>query len=391
MRHFRALHLLFAFPLMASASSGPEGGELHTLRSTALGEERLYTVVTPAMYGRSQARYPVLYLTDGDAHIGHARATAEFLALNNLMPEVILVAIPHTNRSRDLTPTPGTADQRAALGTSGGGERFLDFIEHELVPAVDARYRTVPVRLYAGHSLGGLLGVHAMLTRPGLFQAVVAASPSLSWDDSLMLREARALKAGGAVGPRSLFVTLGGHEASPQDIDDYKSFAKVARAIPWPNFDWTWQVLPDDDHSSGVLLAYYYGLRHVFSGWKMEDIHPATLPSLSTVLTHYQGLSTRWGYRILPPEALLNQLGYDALQRRAIGEALELFRFNVASYPDSPNAYDSLGEALERADQVAAARDSYRQAVQLAEKSADPLLTALRAHLETIDQRFRAQ
>ena len=392
MRRVRALHLLFAFPFMASASSGFDGAELLTLRSTVLGEERVFAVMTPTTYSRGQERYPVLYLTDGDAHLGHAWATAQFLARINLMPEVILVGIPNTSRSRDLTPTPGTAEERAAFLNAGGGERFLDFIEHELVPAVDARYRTVPLRLYAGHSLGGLLGVHALLTRPGLFQAVVAASPSLAWDDALPLREARALKGGGAPGPRSLYVTLGGHEASPQDLDDFKTFAKVMRTIPWPNFDWTWQVLPEEDHVSGVLLAYYFGLRHVFGGWQMpEETHTGGLASLATVLAHYQDLSSRWGYRVPPPEASVNLLGYDALKRGATGEALDLFRFNVASHPDSANAYGSLGVALERADQLAAARESFRQAVQLAEKSADPLLTVLRAHFESLDQRFRTR
>jgi predicted alpha/beta superfamily hydrolase len=392
MRRVRALQLLFAFPLMASASSGVDGAELLTIRSTVLGEERVFAVVTPTTYSRSQERYPVLYLTDGDAHLGHAQATAEFLARNDLMPEVILVGIPNTSRSRDLTPTPGTAEERAAFPGSGGGERFLDFIEHELVPAVDARYRTVPSRLYAGHSLGGLLGIHALLTRPGLFQAVVAASPSLAWDDALLLREARALKGGGALGPRSLYVTLGGHEASPRGLEGFRTFAKVMRTIPWPNFDWTWQVLPEEDHGSGVLLAYYFGLRHVFEGWRMpEEVQEGGLASLATVLAHYKGLSSRWGYHITPPETLVNQLGYDALQRRATGEALDLFRFNVASHPDSANAYDSLGVALQRADQLAAARESYRQAVQLAEKSADPSLNVLRAHFESVDERFRTR
>ena len=134
MRRVRALHLLFAFPFMASASSGFDGAELLTLRSTVLGEERVFAVMTPTTYSRGQERYPVLYLTDGDAHLGHARASAEFLARINLMPEVILVGIPNTSRSRDLTPTPGTAEERAAFLNAGGGERFLDFIEHELVP-----------------------------------------------------------------------------------------------------------------------------------------------------------------------------------------------------------------------------------------------------------------
>lgn len=352
----------------------------------------MLAVVTPASYAHGQERYPVLYLTDAEVHVGHARATAEFLARNDLMPEVILVGILNTSRTRDLTPTPGTEAEHADYPTAGGGERFLDFIEKELVPAVEARYRTVPMRLYAGHSFGGLLGVHALLTRPGLFRAAVAASPSLGWDASLMLREARALKEGPAPAPRALYVTLGGLEASPDVVEDFQDFARAMQRVPWPGFDWAWQLLPNEDHGSTVLPAYYAGLRHIFAGWRMpaEDEHGAFPVSLRALHAHYQELSERWGYGIAPSEDVVNLLGYAALQHRATASALEFFRLNVASHPESANAHDSLGQALERDAQPSAARESYRRAIGLAEAGADPLLPQLRAHLEHLEQRLRA-
>ncbi|MGO9065318.1 MAG: alpha/beta hydrolase-fold protein [Myxococcaceae bacterium] len=383
--------LLVALSLAASVSSGPAGAERLTLHSQALGEERVSAVVMPASYGRGQQRYPVLYLTDAEAQLGHTRTTADFLARNGLMPEVIVVGILNTQRTRDLTPTAGTAAEHADYPTAGGGERFLDFLEHELVPAVEARYRTVPLRLYAGHSFGGLLGVHALLSRAGLFQAVVAASPSLGWDDGLVLREARALKAGRPPLPRGLYVTLGGREASPEVLEDFESFAKAMQHVPWPNFDWAWQLVPDEDHGSTVLLGYYAGLRHLFAGWRMPLEAPAATapPSLAQLLAHFQGLSERWGYSVEPPEALVDLLGYVALRQKALGEALELFRYNVAAYPESANAQESLGLALARAGQLDAARECYRQAVELAEKSGDPQLAPLRARLDALDERLQ--
>lgn len=386
MSQARALLLLSFLPFPAGASSGLDGAERLLLHSSVLGEERVLAVVTPASYARGQERYPVLYLTDGDAAMGHARATAEFLARNSLMPEVILVGILNTVRSRDLTPTPGTKEEQAAFPASGGGERFLDFIERELIPAVDARYRTAPMRLYAGHSLGGLLGLHALFCRPGLFQAVVAASPSLEWDEGLVLREARAIKAGAGPVPRALYVTLGGLEATPDVLEDYLALAKALELLPWPDFAWGWQVLPGEDHGSVVLPGYYTGLRRVFGDWRMP---PSTsVPSVAALRAHYQGLSQRWGYSVVPPEGLVNALGYVALRRGATASAIELFRLNAAAHPTSADVQDSLGEALERDGQLSAARESYRRAVVLAEERRDPLLPELRAHLEQLDKRL---
>jgi uncharacterized protein len=385
------LLLSLLLPLGASASSGLDGAERVTLFSKVLGEERVLGVVTPASYGRSQERYPVLYLTDAEVHLGHARATVEFLARNGLMPEMVLVGIFNTARTRDLTPTAGTQAEHTAFPSAGGGERFLDFIAEELIPAIDARYRTVPTRLYAGHSFGGLLGVHAVLTRPGLFRAVVAASPSLVWDGALMAREARALENGLPRTARALFVTVGGKEAPPPVLEDYQDFARAMRDVARPGFDWSWSVIPDEDHGSVVLSAYYAGLRHLFSGWRMPLEEPsAPPPTLRNVQVHYANLSERWGYPIAPPEGVVNLQGYRALQHGAEPEAIELFRFNVAAHPDSPNVYDSLGEALERNAQPSAARESYRKAVELGESAGDSQLPSFRAHLEKLDRRALA-
>jgi uncharacterized protein len=392
MRGLGFLVLLPCFPMLsASAASGLDGAERVTLRSVVLDEERTLAVVTPASYGRSQARYPVLYLTDAEAQIGHLRATADFLARNGLIPDMIVVGIFNTARTRDLTPTRGSAEERSAFPGGGGGERFLDFVEKEVVPAIDARYRTVPLRVLAGHSFGGLLAVHALFTRPELFQAVIAASPSLGWDDQLVVREARLAKAGEGT-PRALFVSLGERESSPAGLELFEDFARVAHGVPWKDFRYEWQVMSDEDHGSVVLRSYYAGLRHVFSGWRFpRPPAPAPPPTLAAVREHFRRLSERWRITVPPPEGLVNIVGYASLQRGDIDEALEVFRLNATLHPDSANVHDSLGEGLERAGQLHAALESYRRAVVTAERTGDPLLRTFREHLDAAMKRVGAQ
>jgi predicted alpha/beta superfamily hydrolase len=81
--------------------------------------------------------------------------------------------------------------------TTGGQEVFLDFIEHDLRPAIAQRLAVDPQRqALFGHSLGGLLTLHALYTRPHLFQTWLAADPSLWWDGGSILREEQAFLAG---------------------------------------------------------------------------------------------------------------------------------------------------------------------------------------------------
>src|SRR3712207_3662198 len=102
------------------------------------------------------------------------------------MPEMIVVGISNTDRTRDLTPTRVARlpdNPNAGFPTSGGADKFLKFIETELIPMVESKYRTQPYRALAGHSLGGLFAVHTLVTKPELFNSYIAVSPSLQWDN----------------------------------------------------------------------------------------------------------------------------------------------------------------------------------------------------------------
>ena len=111
LKPFRAaLPVLFALLLAgarAHAQAPPlyEAPERLVIKSQVLGEERVVLVRTPAGYARGAERFPVLYMTDGDAHMQHTSGTVSFLARNARMPEMIVVGITNTDRTRDLTPT----------------------------------------------------------------------------------------------------------------------------------------------------------------------------------------------------------------------------------------------------------------------------------------------
>lgn len=358
-------------------------GETFRLKAPTLGEDRLILLSLPLTYGTGRERYPVLYLLDGDAHFLHTRGTVEFLARNGLMPEVILVAIPSTHRTRDLSPTAEHfKNPDGTMGTvagSGGGEAFLDFLEKTLVPHIEASYRTQPFRILAGHSLGGLLALHAMATRPHLFQGIVAASPALAWDHDQPLRLLDTFLLTRPNLRTTLFVSMANEEAGeprPTRFERLRELLKGAKA--GSGFSWEAKAFPDEDHGSVLLRSHYWGLRKVFEGWR-PPVDPRTgqFPGgLKELKAHYERLAQRMGYPVPPPEGVVNTIGYQALARHNGGEALAIFRHNAALYPDSPNVHDSLGEVLEKEGHQAEAAACYARAVELAEKAQDARLPA---------------
>jgi hypothetical protein len=319
-------------------------------------------------------------MTDGDTHLLHTRGTIDFLARNGLMPDLILVGVTNTMRTRDLTPTRAVGRRsdgtRGPLENSGGALKFLDFFEKELIPHVEATYRTLPYRILAGHSLGGLFALTALVERPGLFDASIAVSPSLTWDEDYILGRTAKFLDGRKELRHTLFVTMADEEVGDPFPTRFEQLRKILKKAKAQGFAWGTELLEDEDHGTVVLRSHDLGLRKVFDGWRLpRDRRAGGYPgSVDDLERHYAQLSQRLGFPVPPPELTVNQVGYQHLLRKDVKGSLAFFRRNTELYPDSPNVHDSLGEALEADGKDAEALASYEKAVEIAKKLSDSRL-----------------
>jgi predicted alpha/beta superfamily hydrolase len=145
------------------------------LVSNILSENRNILIHLPANYENSNLSYPVIYRLDGDAKL--LRKTASTISkLSNEkdnVPEMIIVAIENTNRSRDMWPTHTKYyPESQPLGSKG----FLEFIEKELIPNIESNYRTNENRIIVGQSLSAVFTLYIFLTKPYLFDSYIASS-----------------------------------------------------------------------------------------------------------------------------------------------------------------------------------------------------------------------
>jgi dienelactone hydrolase len=65
------------------------------------------------------------------------------------------------------------------------------------------------------------------------------------------------------------------------------------------------------------------------------------------------------------PEGIVNLMGYDHLQAGDTKLAVEIMKLNIAAYPNSPNAYDSLSDAYLADGQKDLARENAKKAIAL--------------------------
>ena len=386
----------FALLLMISAAviAQPATGTVKrfSLKSTVLGEDRIVLVRTPVGYETNKESYPVLYMTDGDAHMSHTAATIEFLTRNGRIPELIVVGITNTDRTRDLSPTKSTQKNPAGelqFPTSGGADNFLKFFETELIPEIEKTYRVQPYRVLAGHSLGGLFTVHAMVSKPGLFNSYVAVSPSLQWENQVTLKRAEEFLKNQKQLNVSLFTSLGNEPGAIGESFD--SFREVLAKTNIKGFAWQAERMDDEDHGSVVLRSHYAGLRKVYEGWQgPRDLQSgAIIGGLKGADAHYAKLSERFGYKIPVPEALINQMGYQLIFAGKPEEAIAVFKANVERYPNSANVYDSLAEAYERGGQLDLAEPLYEKARVLGEQNNDPNTAIYKANYERVHAKLK--
>jgi predicted alpha/beta superfamily hydrolase len=388
---------VFALLVLISSSAqaqAPPGTTALKINSAVLGEERTILVRVPPGYETNKQRYPVLYMTDGNAHIGHTSSTVEFLAQNGRMSELIVVGITNTDRTRDLSPTHVTttvAGGNSALQfpTSGGADKFLKFIETELIPEIEKRYRVHPYRILAGHSLGGLFTIHAMVSRPELFNSYVAVSPALQWDNQVAVKRAEDFFKAPKEWQATLFMSLG-HEPGPIE-DGFFQLKQVLEKNQTKGFEWEVQQLDDEDHGSVVLRSHYLGMRKIFAGWQVprDPDSGRFAGDFKSLEEHYQKLSQKFKYTVPVPENLINQMGYQSLFAGRSDEAIAIFKTNVERYPDSANVYDSLAEAYERGGQIELAAPLYEKAQMLGQKNQDPNAALYKANFERASEKMK--
>lgn len=146
--------------------------------------------------------WPVLYMTDGNAVIGTAvdvmRAQASYPSGTNVGYGVVVTigypldaAYDPLRRSWDLSPPPGQTYppffENSPVVKTGGAEEFLEFIEKQIKPLVEATHPIDRSRqALFGHSFGGLFVLYSLFTSPSAFTTWIAASPSIYWEDRVI-------------------------------------------------------------------------------------------------------------------------------------------------------------------------------------------------------------
>jgi len=156
-------------------------GDYFEFESQAVGRLFHIYVRLPEGYVKETARYPVVYLLDGDSLFPILAANHLFLNYDEGLPEAIVVGIAYG--SFDLSINKRGFDFSAPAADAGpeqgGAPAFQSFLKNELIPEVERRYRADSSRrILFGQSRGGYMVLYSAFTDPDLFWGRIASNPA---------------------------------------------------------------------------------------------------------------------------------------------------------------------------------------------------------------------
>jgi predicted alpha/beta superfamily hydrolase len=260
---------------------------LHALKSTIFGNERTVRVLLPEGYGdaaNKDRRYPVLYMLDGqnvfDAclsdvsrHEWGVDETVRQLVAGKKIPAMIVVGVDHAgkDRAREYLPYKdfvGNPDM-----DEPAGKLFPDFMTKEVMPLVDAQYRTLqgPANTgIGGSSYGGVASLYALLAKPNTFGYGLIESPTLWVGMGQLVRDTDPL----VVMPQKVFVGFGGKEAGEPKFNDkmvglIRQVETNFHAAGYDASNFRFVVDPDAEHTEAAWEKRLPGaLTFLFGDWE---------------------------------------------------------------------------------------------------------------------------
>jgi predicted alpha/beta superfamily hydrolase len=341
-------------------------GKNARIESKILDEARTLVIAEPQNYRTEpDEKFPVLYLLDGPGNFHHTTGAVNFLAQNGRIPHMIVIGVGNTDRARDLTPPTLDLDEKKELPTAGGADTFLNFTADELIPWVDKNYRTRSYRLLTGHSFGGLLALHSLITRPDLFNSYLAISPSLWWSHQGLVEQANTFFSERKRLSKDLFMTMGDEGGAM--LGGVRKLAGVLDEHAPADFRWNFRRMNEENHGSIPYRSTYYGLESIFDGWRLAD--PVSLydqGGVKALTDYFKPIAKRLGYERNMPLSTMNELCSTLTKTARLDDAASIITYDPENHPIFSGPVEQLADAYRKLDDSVAALKYYQLALSLA-------------------------
>lgn len=357
--------VLFTLTISFFSLANEQADHFEIIQSKQLNEERRILVKLPDDYSiDTDKKYPVIYLLGNVGDLPMLVSMLERLEEQDAVPQTIITVIENTDRTRDLTPTINN-DSRGPIGQGGGGDKYLDFIEMELVPHMNKTFRTHDFKVVLGSSIGGLLVIHSLQTRPHLFQGHMAFSPAVWWGDRTTVKESKKFISDTKKLNNYLYMNIGEEGGDMRVVyDDFHEFLQSNKP---ENFRLVTDAFDSVPHGLTAPAGLFNAFHSLFLPMQMPMT--AYTGDIESISKYYQHLSIQRGNEVKPPEGTVRQIGYNLVNQENMTEAISVFKYNIELHPSSPDAQYGLAYAHDVNGDLDAALAQANIALAVADKN----------------------
>lgn len=219
-------------------------------------------VQVPQSYADSKTNYPLILVND--SRFAFPVTTGAMALMGGaVVQEAVVVGISYAkgedrsiSRTRDYTPTYSPIEKSgyssASRLASGHAREYVDFIETQVIPLVQQKYRIdTNKKVFVGHSFGGLLGAYILFTKPKLFTDYIIGSPSLWYDSRVMFSMEKEYAKSHTQLPVNVSMFVGELENDYYPmVKDLRDMEKQLRSRNYKGLNLKVEVLANENHHS---------------------------------------------------------------------------------------------------------------------------------------------
>ncbi len=249
-------------------------GVIDEIQSNILNEKRVLNIYLPEGFNATDTiSYPVVYLLDGSANEDFIHIVGLYQFNNfswiNRVPKSIVVGIANVDRRRDFTYPTSIKGDLKTNPTSGKSSNFISFIENELQPFIQKKYKTNSNKTIIGQSIGGLLVTEILFRKPHLFNNYIIISPSIWWDNNSLLHQDSDFLKEGYKTKTNIYIAVGKEGLAPTEIphvmevDANLLFEKIKYSKN-KNVNIFFDYLPQENHATITHQAVFNALRFIY-------------------------------------------------------------------------------------------------------------------------------
>ncbi len=334
-----------------------------TIVSKKLNETRHISISLPASYKKTNQKYPLLIVLDGEFLVDPFQGALSYGNYWDDLPEMIVVGI--NQNKKNEREEDSKSDDATGLPIDKGAD-FFEFIGIELIPYIEKKYRVAPFRIIAGlDTTAGFLNYYLYKDNP-VFDGYISLSPDLPLDMEKNIPDRLT-----AI-PKPIFYYLSTAEG---DIKKMRNRIQLMdggiQKIKRPNLFYKYDDFKGASHYSLVLNSIPSALYHIFSAYQPISTTEfqqkiVKLPSgyVDYLVKKYELLDKTFNMKLQIRLSDFKAIEAAILKNKAYNEMEQLAQLARKNYPKTMLADYELGQMYEKKGDAKKAIKSYQSAYQ---------------------------